>query len=1144
MALNNVEVRKRLLLLEENGMVLGSNDEQALWRKLFQAAVLRIKYIQPQYWVIDALDECDKFQSLFSMLSNVQSDAQLRIFITSRKLPDIERGFVQLGRKVTPLEVLKSDTVEDIKLFIAAKIEDLPVASGEDCAKLTDRILTKSEGSFLWVRLVMQELQHAWSEEGIEDILNEIPVDMNLLYARTLASMSKVKRVAKLAKAILVWTACSSRPLTLDEMQCALKIDINETIHSLDRSIAATCGQLVVVDHRSRIQMIHQTAKDFLFQEGLESEFAIIKSEGHTRLAVKCLEFLSGIQFKVSRSQISKHGTMPPPAKGFALADYACTFFSDHLYKSSPLQPEPWDVLYEFVNTNILSWIEYLAMTGDLQYITHTATNIKAFLDRRAQYFPMIDQQVRSIEAWSVDLIRVSAKFRTGLLMSPSSIHRLIPPMCPAESIIARQYTFCHRGLMVQGLKLKSWDDCLTQINYRGVQATVAAYGDRFFSVGLSDGQVMVYHNVSSQLNRSLIHGERVKILNFDGQSKVLASSGRRNVRVWDLSTGQQLWCFSTTHQALALGFTAEDECLMAATQGGIVLYWRLSDGVERARIKWDFGSRGDANVQRQRPCPTSAIFSPDHKLLAVSYRGYPIILYDLESEAFFGECARYSDLRVGNTGTHYPVVSMAFNPNPERDFLIISYGDGELILYDAWTLEPKHRLPKVNAQTIACSPDGRTFIAGGSFGTLQIFSISGDGDEGVLLIYCISADDDGIKSLAFSKDSLRFVDISGSQCRVWGPAVLVRKGFDECDQNENNDSVTLVHESLTLVDKETKVDITAIACHPNGDVIFCGKEDGSIMTFLAEDGKESGMLYKHAANIAITLLTWGSREGVLVSVDESSRIVIRRIRQSSTGWSASDVLVDQRYSDSVNGILLNSANDRLLVNGNQFDELWTMQGEKVGHKAFPSQQFHQIFDHPLHPETLVVLEPTTARIVNWKDLEELSCADGVRLNRCSDPIFGTSASKLIYHGHSVLVGLLKPTGYQSSNTLECWAGDDFRVDAKHISPLSGFEMLGPSIEHIIAVVGTRLLFLDTDLWVCSLDLRNFAATPEAKRHYFIPPDWRNSSGDVLFHLTSKNEFVFAKKNELIMIKRGLDYSELISLAKAQKRTINHGTSI
>ncbi|MCJ1390676.1 hypothetical protein MMC18_003537 [Xylographa bjoerkii] len=890
--------------------------------------------------------------------------------------------------------------------------------------------------------------------------------------------------------------------------------------------------------------MIHQTARDFLLQEGLKSEFAVGKSEGHTRLAVKCLEFLSGNHFKVSRSQVLKLGTKPLLAKDFALAEYACTFFSDHLYKSSSLQLEPWDALYGFLSTNVLTWIEYLAMTGDLQYITRTATNIKAYLERRAKRSPTVGQKFQTVKAWSVDLIRVSAKFRTSLLSSPSSIHRLIPPMCPIDSIIAQKYTSPHPGLTVKGSMAKSWDDCLTQINYRSAQATVATHGDRFFAVGLSDGQVMIYHTVSSQLKRSLNHGERVKMLKFDGQSKVLASSGLRNVHVWDLTTGQQLWCNPTTHQSLGLEFTGEDECLMAATQGGFLLCWCLSDGMERGRIRWNYGSQGEASVERQRPLPTHAVFSPGHKLLAASYRGYPIILFDVESEAFFGECPRYSSSGISNTVTHYPVASMAFNPDPEKNLLIVFYGDGELTVYDTWTLELKFHFPKVNAQTIACSPDGRTLVTRGSFGSLKIFNIDGDSDDGLFLSYCINAHDDGIKSLAFSRDSLRFIDVRASQCRVWEPAVLVRKDLDECDQSEMNDPVPLVHESVTLVDKGEKVDITAIACHPDGEVVFCGKQDGSITTFLTEDGQENGILYKHTTNIVITMLAWGSREGVLVSADESSRIVIRKIIQSSTGWFASNVLVDQRFSDAVDGVLLNSANDRLLVSGNKFDELWTLQGNRVGQRTFPSRQFPQVFAHPVYPENFVVFEPTAAHIMDWADLRELSSSEGVSLNRCCEPIFGNSAYKFLYQGHSVLVGLSKPDGHHSSSKLECWESDDLRVDAKDISTLPGFEMLGQSIEHIIAVVGTKLLFLNTDLWVCSLDLRNFVLTPEIKRHYIIPPDWKNSSGGILFQLTSRNEFVFAKRHELMIIKRGLDYSESISMAKAQKRTFKNEPSL
>lgn len=679
MALFSAEVRTNLLQLEADGVIIEKNDERTIWRKLFLGAVLQAKLAQSHFWVIDALDECSKLQSFFQMTPTIESHVPLRIFITSRKTQEIERSFSQLSHEVIRHELLVSDTIDDIRLFIAARMDRLPVENSESRTFLTNKILKKSNGSFLWVRLVVQELEHTWSDEGVEEVLSEIPADMNLLYMRTLENISKLSRASKLAKAILTWTVCASRPLTLSEMQCALKLDIKETVHNLDRSISSICGQLVFVDQRSRVQMIHKTARDFLLQEGLDSEFAVKKLEGHTRLAIKCLEFLSGNQFSASFGQKHKLGMKSAPSKDFELADYACNFFSNHLYNTSSLHSEPWDALYDFLCGNVLSWIEHLARTGDLHPITRTAMDIKAYLERRAKCFPSIGQQFNSVEAWSADLIRVSAKFRTNLLTSPSSIYWLIPPMCPTESIIAKSFTSPHRGLTVKGSLSKNWDDCLTQINYHGSQATAIDHGDRYFAVGLSTGKILVYHSVSGQVNRVLDHRERVKILVFGAQDRFFASSGLRSVRIWDTSTGNEIWSFNTPHQVLALAFTSENECLMAATKGDHVSCWGLLDGSERVRIPWHDGFQEETTKTRQRQPPTLALFSPAQDLLAVSYRGRPILLFDVESEVFFGNCIRRSSSRTSSVDIHYPIVAMAFNPSRDINLLIASYGDGEL---------------------------------------------------------------------------------------------------------------------------------------------------------------------------------------------------------------------------------------------------------------------------------------------------------------------------------------------------------------------------------------------------------------------------------------------------------------------------------
>lgn len=80
---------------------------------------------------------------------------------------------------------------------------------------------------------------------------------MNLFNANSLENMSNIGRATKIAKGILKWTVCASRLLTLDELQCALKLDTYEIVYNLEKSIAAICGQLIFVDQQSRVQIIH-----------------------------------------------------------------------------------------------------------------------------------------------------------------------------------------------------------------------------------------------------------------------------------------------------------------------------------------------------------------------------------------------------------------------------------------------------------------------------------------------------------------------------------------------------------------------------------------------------------------------------------------------------------------------------------------------------------------------------------------------------------------------------------------------------------------------------------------------------------------------------------------------------------------------
>jgi hypothetical protein len=181
----------------------------------------------------------------------------------------------------------------------------------------------------LWARLVLHELRRVHTAAEIRQVLEDIPADMDELYTHIVDSMSGMPRGKKLAKAILTWTACSARSLSVNELQHGLQIDIIDNIDSVPKSVASTCGQLVNVDGNSHVRMVHQSARDFLLKADNPSEFAINRREGHKTLAMVCLRYLNSSEMtgprprKLSTSMILKERS--------PFASYACNSLWEHI---------------------------------------------------------------------------------------------------------------------------------------------------------------------------------------------------------------------------------------------------------------------------------------------------------------------------------------------------------------------------------------------------------------------------------------------------------------------------------------------------------------------------------------------------------------------------------------------------------------------------------------------------------------------------------------------------------------------------------------------------------------------------------------------------------------------------------------------
>ena len=1036
MAVINTKIRRKLLELQADHIQIDKADERSIWRKIFMNGIFQIdSFPRPHYWVIDAMDECNNHAVLFPLLAKLQTPFPLKIFITSRHSNEFRNHFALLGNAAVGEPISTDDTIHDIRLYVKHRVENLPLDEEAFRQKVVSTIVQKSSGCFLWVVLVLEELTKVYTEADIKQVLEEVPPDMDALYKRALDLMSNKIRNKQLVQAILTWVICAARPMTISELSCALKLDLGINVNALEGSITADCGQLLFIDKANKIQIVHQTVRDFLFDPNLTSEFGIKKSVGHRRLFESCLKYLTSDVMRPPRNYpLTKLTTRF--SKRSVFGDYACLSFHEHLRRVHSAEESILILLDEFLTTNVVSWIEYVAKANELQRITATAKDLRAFLGARAKYCSPIGKEVQRVEAWTTDLIRLVAKFGRNLLELPSAIYWLIPPFCPRESAIGSQFGASPRGIMVYGMANKDWDDRLACISFT----------EKLFVIALSNKTLRVYKKTTLQELSRLSDIESAKIIVFDSTGCILACSGRKYVRVWNLASKEAMFTFEVKDQPLALSFGEKDATVMAITRDNSTLSWNLSVGrTNTPRIRQNSFEGEDAGFRR--PLTVAAI-SLEQNMSAIVYRGRPICLFDLEQDIFLGTCNKEQgsdcELQKLDNDKVTPAIALLFNPQSDISLLAATYIDGDLALFDPCELS-LIVVVEAGAQALACSPDGRTLATGDSIGNIQLFEF-----ETLRLMYRIRSDEYQIRGIAFSHDSLRFGDVRGPQCNVWEPSILVRTEFG--DNDSVSDMIPAAPKTVDAAEKDDISDITAMVCHPTEPFVFCGNDMGQILTFDTLTAKQTQSLWRHAKGVPISCVMWASAQTLLISADASSRIVGYVLIRKAQQWDVSGPLLDIHLDHPVNYLAVDAHDETLIMSS----DIPTYGGQKE--QANSAGFLEQITSISL--DTLELTNPP-----------------------------------------------LEPSKKPLPLSLP-----DFGVVPKYV-------------QHVMGKTSNRLIFLDNNLWVSSVD----ADGPKDRyfRHFFIPHDWLNANQITLANVNAHGDCIFAKKDAVIVVKRGLRYEEI-----------------
>ncbi|EKM59080.1 uncharacterized protein PHACADRAFT_205257 [Phanerochaete carnosa HHB-10118-sp] len=348
--------------------------------------------------VIDALDECkdDETTSLIirALSQHLPELAPLKIFLTSRPIPNITHGFHSTGlldvtQRIVLHEVPSNITDRDIEIFLQERLAairetyklDRSWPSAEQVSKLTKL----SNGLFIYAATAVRFIGDSSvgdPQERLQLLLNSqgAPVgeatpfnQLDELYLQVLRSAyPKMTRELKARLKIVLGTLVLIRdrlsPSAIDRLMDLKPGSIRTTLARLHSVVT------VPEQDDGVINIIHKSFQDFLIDENRcrDRDLLVSPAIQHRLIAQRCLETMIG----GLRMDICNIGQSVPSSEVAGLPDliaqhippslqYASLHWAQHVC-SGEVDDELYGLLIKFSESHLLSWLEVLSLLGEL----------------------------------------------------------------------------------------------------------------------------------------------------------------------------------------------------------------------------------------------------------------------------------------------------------------------------------------------------------------------------------------------------------------------------------------------------------------------------------------------------------------------------------------------------------------------------------------------------------------------------------------------------------------------------------------------------------------------------------------------------------------------------------------------------------
>ncbi|CAI7663419.1 unnamed protein product [Penicillium glandicola] len=349
--------------------------------------------------ILDALDECGQadrdrlIQHLEQFYTTPRKEPhvgpKLKFLVTSRPYGNIERGFSQLTNRYPTIRLAADDESqaisEEINVVMQARVDEIAEKrhlSDEIRTALKHRFSEIPNRTYLWLHLTLDVIEGSLglTKTKLFQRIDELPTTVEQAYEEILQRCDRDN--LRDGRRLLELIVAAKRPLTVAEIDIALDIqpgarrfgDLDlEGVDKRKQWIREACGLFVSING-GHVHLIHQTAKEFLVQQG---ENAAVGSWKHSislknaNLAISkiCITYLRLKEFQ-NLELYNYLGRFRPEDQ---LLDYSADHWTYHVQEAASLE-EDWlmkvEELCQAVNDPNFPWMKFHDKAGDYEMPT------------------------------------------------------------------------------------------------------------------------------------------------------------------------------------------------------------------------------------------------------------------------------------------------------------------------------------------------------------------------------------------------------------------------------------------------------------------------------------------------------------------------------------------------------------------------------------------------------------------------------------------------------------------------------------------------------------------------------------------------------------------------------------------------------